>query len=161
MSDAGIICPRFHVAVELIGGRWTGAIINRLLGGRARYNELRAAMPEISDRMLSERLRALEIEGLVTRTVVPESPVRVEYELTAKGRALEESLDAIGKWASRWISDADLARVTGARHCDGASASHWTCRYEAQQFAHQGLQAPLARLASTTSFRRSTKAGHL
>ena len=114
MSDAGDLCPRFHVAVELIGGRWTGAIINRLLAGRARFNELRAAVPEISDRMLSERLRALEIEGLVTRTVVPETPVRVEYELTSKGRALQESLDAIGKWASRWISDDDLARVTGA-----------------------------------------------
>jgi len=108
MSDAENICPRFHHAVELIGGRWTGAIISRLLGGRARYNELRAAIPEISDRMLSERLRALEVEGLLTRTVVPESPVRVEYDLTAKGRALEESIDAIGKWAARWISEAEL-----------------------------------------------------
>ena len=110
MSDAQNLCPRFHRAVELIGSRWTGAIISRLLGGRARYNELRAAIPEISDRMLSERLRALECEGLLTRTVVPESPVRVEYELTAKGRALEESLDAIGKWATRWIDEADLER---------------------------------------------------
>jgi len=111
MSDAANLCPRFHVAVELIGGRWTGAIINRLLGGRARYNELRAAIPEISDRMLSERLRALEGEGVLTRTVVPESPVRVEYDLTAKGRALQESLDAIGKWATRWISETDLTRA--------------------------------------------------
>lgn len=114
MSDAVNLCPRFHVAVELVGGRWTGAIISRLLGGRARYNELRAAIPEISDRMLSERLRVLETEGLVTRTVVPESPVRVEYELTAKGRALEEAIQAIGKWATRWISEEDLARNAGA-----------------------------------------------
>jgi DNA-binding HxlR family transcriptional regulator len=111
MSDAGTLCPRFHVAVELIGGRWSGAIINRLLSGRARYNELRAAIPEISDRMLSERLRALETEGVLTRTVIPESPVRVEYELTAKGRALEEALEAIGKWATRWISEEDLGRA--------------------------------------------------
>jgi DNA-binding HxlR family transcriptional regulator len=111
MSDAQNLCPRFHRAVELVGSRWTGAIISRLLGGRARYNELRAAIPEISDRMLSERLRALECEGLLTRTVVPESPVRVEYELTAKGRALEESIDAIGKWATRWISETDLQRA--------------------------------------------------
>ena len=68
-------------------------------------------IPEISDRMLSERLRALEAEGVVTRIVVPESPVRVEYELTAKGRALQESIDAIGKWATRWISQSDLDRV--------------------------------------------------
>jgi len=113
MSDAVTLCPRFHVAVELIGGRWTGAIINRLLAGRARYNELRAAIPEISDRMLSERLRGLEIEGVLTRTVLPESPVRVEYELTAKGRALQEALEAIGKWATRWISEDDLARTAG------------------------------------------------
>jgi DNA-binding HxlR family transcriptional regulator len=113
MSDAVNLCPRFHVAVELVGGRWTGAIISCLLGGRARYNELRAAIPEISDRMLSERLRVLETEGVVTRTVVPESPVRVEYELTAKGRALEDAIEAIGKWATRWISEEDLARSAG------------------------------------------------
>jgi len=111
MSDAENLCPRFHIAVELIGSRWSGAIISRLLVGRARYNELRAAIPEISDRMLSERLRVLECEGVLTRTVVPESPVRVEYELTAKGHALQESLDAIGKWATRWISDTDLERA--------------------------------------------------
>ncbi|HEY7236607.1 MAG TPA: helix-turn-helix domain-containing protein [Gemmatimonadaceae bacterium] len=111
MSDAANLCPRFHVAVELIGSRWSGAIISRLLGGRARYNELRAAIPEISDRMLSERLRALECEGVLTRTVVPESPVRVEYELTAKGRALQDAIDAIGKWATRWITDGDLERT--------------------------------------------------
>lgn len=111
MSDAGSVCPRFHLAVELIGGRWTGAIINRLLDGRARYNELRATIPEISDRMLSERLRELESENVVTRIVVPESPIRVEYELTPKGRALEDTMSAIGKWATRWVTDEDLSRV--------------------------------------------------
>jgi DNA-binding HxlR family transcriptional regulator len=111
MSDAANLCPRFHIAVELIGSRWSGAIISRLLASRARYNELRAAIPEISDRMLSERLRALEGEGVLTRTVVPESPVRVEYELTAKGRALQASIDAIGKWATHWISDTDVERA--------------------------------------------------
>lgn len=108
-ADSGSVCPRFHLAVELIGGRWTGAIINRLLEGRARYNELRATIPEISDRMLSERLRELEQEGVLSRIVVPESPVRVEYELTAKGRALEEAMIAIGRWANKWVSDEDLA----------------------------------------------------
>lgn len=97
------VCSRFHRAVELIGSRWTGAIIQTLLQGRTRYALIRAAIPDITDRMLSERLRSLESEGLVTRRVVPETPVRVEYELTDKGRSLERALKEIGVWAERWI----------------------------------------------------------
>lgn len=123
MSGAGSLCPRFHLAVELIGSRWSGAIIQCLLAGRARYNAIRATIPEISDRMLSERLRALEAEGVVTRIVVPESPVRVEYELTAKGRALEGSIDAIGKWATRWITQSDLDRAQSAAEAPRRPAS--------------------------------------
>src|SRR5258708_36015030 len=99
------LCVRFHRAVELIGGRWTGAVIQLLFPGRMRFPELRAAIPDISDRMLSERLRELETEGIVARTVVPDTPVRVEYELTENGRALEHALGALGKWAERWITD--------------------------------------------------------
>jgi DNA-binding HxlR family transcriptional regulator len=99
------LCAKFHRAVELIGRRWSGAVIQVLLGGRRRYAELRARIPEITDRMLSERLRELEEEGIVARQVVPETPVRVEYELTEKGRALEGALTAIGQWAERWQSD--------------------------------------------------------
>jgi DNA-binding HxlR family transcriptional regulator len=108
------VCARFHRAVELIGGRWTGALIHLLLNGRMRFAELRAAIPEISDRMLSERLRELEAEGIVERIVVPETPVRVEYELTEKGRALEHALAAVGKWAERWVSEPRAARATAA-----------------------------------------------
>ncbi len=103
------LCVRFHRAVELIGGRWTGAIIQLLLQGRMRFAELRASIPEISDRMLSERLRELEEEGIIDRLVIPETPVRVEYELTEKGRALEHALAAIGKWAERWVTDSPPA----------------------------------------------------
>ena len=102
MSPAKQVCPVMHRAVELIGSRWTGAVISVLMRGRARFAELRAAVPEISDRMLAERLHALEAEAIVMRTVIPESPVRVEYELTEKGRGLAKALDAIGKWAHRW-----------------------------------------------------------
>ena len=70
-----------------------------------RFAELRDAIPEISDRMLSERLRELEAEGIVERIVVPETPVRVEYELTEKGRALEQALASVGKWAERWVTE--------------------------------------------------------
>src|ERR1700693_4924553 len=97
------VCARFHRAVELIGGRWTGAIIQTLLQGKTRYAFIKASIPDITDRMLSERLRSLESEELVTRKVVPESPVRVEYELTEKGRSLHRALNEIGAWAERWI----------------------------------------------------------
>ena len=97
------ICTRFHKAVELIGGRWTGAIIKALVPGRTRYASIRAAIPDISDRMLSDRLRVLEEEGVIARTVIPATPVRVEYELTEKGKALEPALAAIGEWAEEWI----------------------------------------------------------
>ena len=99
------LCTKFHHAVELIGGRWTGAVIQLLLNGRLRFAELRDAIPDISDRMLSERLRELETEGIVERIVVPETPVRVEYELTEKGRALEQALNSLGRWAERWVSE--------------------------------------------------------
>jgi DNA-binding HxlR family transcriptional regulator len=98
------VCSRFHRAVELIGGRWTGAIIQTLLQGKTRYALIKAAIPDITDRMLSERLRSLESEGLVSRRVVPETPVRVEYELTEKGRSLERALQEIGAWAEHWIT---------------------------------------------------------
>ncbi|HEV8612381.1 MAG TPA: winged helix-turn-helix transcriptional regulator [Gemmatimonadales bacterium] len=103
-------CSQFHRAVELIGSRWTGAIINALMSGRARYAALRAAIPDISDRMLSERLRELEGEGILLRQVTPETPVRVEYELTEKGLALEKALRAIGAWAAEWIPAAKPAK---------------------------------------------------
>jgi DNA-binding HxlR family transcriptional regulator len=98
------VCARFHQAVELIGGRWTGAIIQTLLQGKTRYALIKAAIPDITDRMLSERLRSLECEELVTRKVAPQSPIRVEYELTEKGRSLQAALKELSAWAERWIS---------------------------------------------------------
>jgi DNA-binding HxlR family transcriptional regulator len=102
MSVEHTLCAKFHAAVELIGRRWSGAVIQLLLRGPARFAELRDAIPDITDRMLSARLRELEEEGIILRTVIPETPVRVEYSLTAKGRALEPALASIGKWAERW-----------------------------------------------------------
>lgn len=101
------LCPYFHRAVELVGRRWTGAIIFVLLRGRARFSELRGAIPDITDRMLSERLRELEQEQIVERHVVPDTPVRVEYSLTDKGRSLATAVDAIGRWARDWLAGAD------------------------------------------------------
>lgn len=95
-------CPDFHNAVELIGRRWSGAILREMLGGATRFTEIRSAIPDISDRMLSERLKELETAGIVTRRVHAETPVRVEYQLTSKGGALEKVLAAIGEWANEW-----------------------------------------------------------
>ena len=109
------VCSRFHEAVELIGARWTGALLRVLLDGRTRYADLRSAVPEISDRMLSERLRELEHARIINRYVSADPPVRVEYELTEKGRALEPSLKAIGEWAERWIEAPAAAAETKGR----------------------------------------------
>jgi len=102
-TPARALCGRFHRASELIGRRWTGAIIFVLLGSPCRFATLRDAIPDITDRMLSERLQELEQEGLVERTVVPETPVRVEYALSKKGRALRPAIDAIADWSHTWV----------------------------------------------------------
>jgi len=109
------LCSRFHRASELIGRRWTGAIIFVLLKSRCRFAALRAAIPDITDRMLSERLQELEQEGIVERTVVPDTPVRVEYTLTRKGRALASAMDAIAEWAHKWIPVEEPAAAGGTK----------------------------------------------
>lgn len=100
----GALCPRFHRAVELVGRRWTGAIIRVLLSGPHRFNELLSAIPGISDRLLTERLRELEAESLISRHVEPGSPVKVVYQLTCAGAELQEPMDSLGRWAERWIA---------------------------------------------------------
>src|SRR5260370_39658277 len=104
MDPSPALCEPFQRAIELIGRKWTGAIIFLLLRSGCRYAALRDAIPGITDRMLSERLQELEKEGIIERTVVPETPVRVEYALTKKGRALASALNAVGEWAHNWLS---------------------------------------------------------
>jgi DNA-binding HxlR family transcriptional regulator len=95
-------CPRFHHAVELIGRRWTGVIVRVLLQGPRRFSEIASAVPGLSERLLSQRLRELEAEGLVVRRVIPGPPVGVEYELTRAGHELEAVVTAVAAWAHRW-----------------------------------------------------------
>ncbi|RIK40146.1 MAG: MarR family transcriptional regulator [Chloroflexi bacterium] len=95
-------CPRYHHAVELIGRRWTGAIVRVLLSGALRFSDIAEAVPGLSDRLLSERLKELEAEEIVIRTVIPATPVRVEYRLTEKGRALAPVVEAVSVWAETW-----------------------------------------------------------
>jgi DNA-binding HxlR family transcriptional regulator len=118
------VCGVFHRASELIGRRWTGAIIFVLLRDRCRFADLRAGIPGITDRMLSERLQELEEEGIVERLVIPEIPVRVEYSLSAKGRALAKPVEAIGNWAHDWLVDKPAAgRPAAPRRRRARSAS--------------------------------------
>ena len=97
-------CPKLHEAVELIGKRWSGAIIVVLLeGGAMRFSEIAQAIPQLSDRLLSERMKELEARGIVERRVNPDHPVKVEYELTDMGRELAPALHQLKSWSHRWL----------------------------------------------------------
>ena len=96
-------CRLYHRAVELVGKRWTGAILLVLLDGPLRFSEIRQLVPDLSDRLLSERLKELEAEEIVQRRVIDDVPVRVEYELTDKGRALQPAVRALKSWARAWL----------------------------------------------------------
>lgn len=102
------VCPKYHHAVEMIGRRWNGAIIRAMLDGATHFSEFTAAVPGLSDRLVSVRLKELESEGIIERVVIPEKPVRIEYVLTAKGRALEPVVYAITRWANEWVALDDL-----------------------------------------------------
>lgn len=108
-EDLESFCPRFHRAVELVGARWNGVILRAMLTGRQRFSEIRDTIPGMSDRMLSQRLKQLEREGVVTREVVPDTPVQVVYHLTDKGRELEAAVTALADWAETWVEAPDDA----------------------------------------------------
>jgi DNA-binding HxlR family transcriptional regulator len=101
-NSAGEVCPHFHAAIELIGKRWTGAIVCALTDRPMRFGELAKAVPGLSDRLLSQRLRELERQGLVQRTVEAGTPVRVTYSLSEAGRELGPSISELKIWARRW-----------------------------------------------------------
>ncbi len=98
----GAVCPHFHEAIELIGKRWTGAIVCALTERPMRFGELRKAIPRLSDRLLSQRLRELEDEGLVEREVEAGTPVRVTYSLTPIGARLGPAIGELRSWAKQW-----------------------------------------------------------
>jgi DNA-binding HxlR family transcriptional regulator len=103
-TESARCCPRLHEAVELVGKRWTGAILYVLLqGGRLRFTQIAQAVPDLSDRLLSERMKELEAKGIVVRHVSDGTPVKVTYELTEKGRQLAPALGELKTWADRWL----------------------------------------------------------
>jgi len=103
LAPTGSICPRYEHAIQLLGKRWTGLLLDALMEGPQRFCELTATVEGLSDRVLSDRLRELEVEGVVERIVYPQIPVRVEYKLTEKGLALKPVVEAIHEWAEKWV----------------------------------------------------------
>lgn len=96
-------CALYHEAIELVGKRWTGAILLVLMEGPLRFSEVKQLVPDLSDRLLSERMKELEAEGIVERRMIDDTSVRVEYVLTDKGRALEPAVRALKRWAHSWL----------------------------------------------------------
>lgn len=98
------LCPKYEKAFELLGKRWIGLIIRVLLDGPKRFSDISNIIPQLSDRVLAERFKELEAEGIIERKVYPETPVRIEYQLSGKGIALKSVLDEVQKWAETWVS---------------------------------------------------------
>lgn len=97
------MCPRFEKAVELLSKRWVALIVFVLMKGPRRFGEIEGCLPSLSGKVLSDRLKEMENEGIIMRTVYPEMPVRIEYSLTGKGTALAPILGEIGNWSTEWI----------------------------------------------------------
>ncbi len=103
-------CPGYQWAVDIIGRRWAGAVVRAMLLGASRFSDIRAAIPGITDRVLSQRLKDLEADGIITRQVLEERPVRVEYTLTEQGKSLAGVVDAIASWADEWFPAGEQVR---------------------------------------------------
>lgn len=97
------MCPKYEAAADVLGKKWTGLIIRVLLGGPKRFKEIKEQIPEMSDKMLTDRMKELESLTIIKRTVYPEMPVRIEYDLTPKGRELEPVIESIQKWGEVWM----------------------------------------------------------
>jgi DNA-binding HxlR family transcriptional regulator len=117
----GPVCEHFQRAAEMVARRWTPQIVRVLLQGPARYRDLRAAIPGISDHLLSERLKELEAAGLLIRTVGAEGPVRVDYTLSEAGAGLTHVVEALGEWAERWAQPSRSSPASSRSPAGGRS----------------------------------------
>jgi len=108
-------CPIYASLFDMLSRRWMGIILRVLMSGPHRFSEILAVVPGLSDPLLTQRLRELEAKKIVERHVFPTSPVRVEYQLTAAGRDLENAVRALSRWADKWIAVADSPSEEGAK----------------------------------------------
>lgn len=95
------ICPKFEKAISLLSQRWTALVIYQLLARPQRFNEIQSSIG-ISGKVLSDRLKELEQQGVVKREVIPETPVIIQYSLTEKGHSMEPILRTIEIWSQVW-----------------------------------------------------------
>jgi len=102
MEQEAPICQHFQRAADLIGKRWNPQVVRALQTGSARFGDIKGAIPQISDALLSDRLKELEAEDIITRDVTPSTPVLIEYHLTQRGRDLTKVMDELARWAERW-----------------------------------------------------------
>lgn len=105
------LCPRFEKAMQIISKRWVGLILFELLDGPKRFSEMESSLP-ISGRLLSDRLKMLEKEGIVVRNIYSEFPVRIEYTLSSKGESLRPVIEDIQDWANDWITESEIKDLT-------------------------------------------------
>ena len=98
------MCQHFQRAAELVGRRWNPQIVRALQTGETRFTDIRNGIAGISDAVLSDRLKELELLGIVTRTVTPDTPVRIDYGLTERGRDLTKVMEELALWAERWAT---------------------------------------------------------
>jgi DNA-binding HxlR family transcriptional regulator len=103
-------CP-VRAALDVIGGRWKPSILFELKQHARRFSDLQCALPEVTAQALTVQLRQLEADGVIVRTVYPEVPVRVEYALSERGRALSDAMDALEKWGAEYLERQDAAKV--------------------------------------------------
>ena len=102
MTQEAPICQHFQRAADLIGKRWNPQVVRALQTGSTRFGDIKGAIPQISDALLSDRLKELEAEDIITRDVTPSTPVLIEYHLTQRGRDLTKVMDELARWAERW-----------------------------------------------------------
>src|SRR5438045_2465223 len=103
-------CP-IEQTVTILEGKWTLLILRELFTGTKRFGELRAALPGISPKTLAERLRILEKQGIIARTIYPEVPPRVEYALTELGQTLSPIIESLRAWGTQWAGQ--VLPITG------------------------------------------------
>jgi DNA-binding HxlR family transcriptional regulator len=95
-------CRRFETSVETVGKRWSPGILLAIARGARRFSEIIAAVPGLSDRLLSQRVKELEASGLLRREVIASTPVQIRYHLTARGNELLEAMQPLVAWGQRW-----------------------------------------------------------